>query len=289
MRWYDENGWVREYSFLAARTRSLPKTSSPILIFGCGNMGGAMLSGWLAAGARPNSFAIVDPVARDLPDGMLTHRSAGEAGRTFDTILLGIKPQLLSPLASEIRPLLAPGALLISILAGIKTDTLSEHFPDVRTIRLMPNLAAAIGKSPLGLFSKQIDEATRVAIDAMLAPLGTPVWLDDENQMDAVTALAGSGPAFVYRFIDALTRGGMETGLAPDIAARLALAMVDGAARLAAGSDESPAELAARVTSPGGTTAAGLAVLDRDKALDRLVEDTLRAAKDRGAELAKGN
>ena len=120
-----------------------------------------------------------------------------------------------------------------------------------------------------------------------MAPLGTPEWLADEGQLDAVTALAGSGPAFVYRFIDGLAAAGAELGLQPDQARRLALAMVEGASALAAASPDSPAELARKVTSPGGTTAAGLAVLDKDEALARLVEATLRAARDRGAELAR--
>jgi pyrroline-5-carboxylate reductase len=124
---------------------------------------------------------------------------------------------------------------------------------------------------------------------SLLAPLGAVIWIDDEAHMDAVTALAGSGPAFVYRFIDALTQGGEAAGLPRDVAAQLALAMTEGAAILAATSSETPADLARRVTSPGGTTAAGLAVLDSDAALNILMTDTLRAARDRGAELAKGD
>jgi len=150
----------------------------------------------------------------------------------------------------------------------------------------MPNLAAAIGKSPMGLFAAGLDESARHDVTALLAPLGQPEWLAREDQLDAVTALAGSGPAFVYRLIAALAEGGAELGLEPGQADRLARAMVEGAATLAAGSPESPAELARRVTSPGGTTAAGLAVLDRDQALARLIAETLRAARDRGAELA---
>ncbi len=152
----------------------------------------------------------------------------------------------------------------------------------------MPNLAAAIGKSPLGLFSQMLDSDGSRQLESMLAALGKTIWLSEEAQMDAVTALAGSGPAFVYRFIDALAAGGVATGLPNDVAAKLALAMVEGAAELAAMSDETPAELAARVTSPGGTTAAGLAVLNHNDALQKLVAETLTAARDRGAELAKG-
>lgn len=256
-----------------------------MLIFGCGNMGGAMLRGWLAAGVDPARFTIVDPAAESVDPRIKLVRSAAEAGGPFEAVLLGIKPQMLGSLAPDIAPLIAPDASLISILAGTTSTTLSTHFPQANIIRLMPNLAAAIGKSPLGMWAQQRD----AAIEQWLAPLGEPLWLDDEAQMNAVTALAGSGPAFVYRYIDALAKGGAALGLSPEIAQRLAVTMVDGAAALAAGAGESPAKLAERVTSPGGTTAAGLAILDADAALLKLVEATLRAASERGAELAKGS
>ncbi len=260
---------------------------SKILIFGCGNMGSAMLRGWIAGGVEASRFVVVDPVATGLPDGVLVLRSPCELAEKFGVLLLGIKPQMISELAPQIANWAEPGALVLSILAGTQTATLSHHFPSARIVRLMPNLAAAIGKSPLGLWSAHLDETGRADLEAMLAPLGTPVWLMAENEMNAVTALAGSGPAFVYRFIAALASGGTVLGLPPETAARLALAMVEGAAVLAADSNETPVELAARVTSPGGTTAAGLAVLDEAGALDMLVEATLRAAAARAAELAQ--
>lgn len=265
-------------------TGSFPK----MLIFGCGNMGGAMLRGWLAAGIAPERFNVVDPVAQGLPGGITLHRSASECSQLFDVAVLGVKPQMLASLAPEMARLLAPGAVVFSILAGSETAALASHFPGARIVRLMPNLAAAIGKSPLGLFSDRLDDAKRGYIETTLAGLGTPIWISDETYMDAVTALAGSGPAFVYRFIDALAQGGVAAGLPADVAATLALSMVEGAALLAAESGEAPANLAARVTSPGGTTAAGLAVLDDQAALATLIEATLLAARDRGAELAKG-
>lgn len=259
-----------------------------ILIFGCGNMGGAMLDGWLSAGVAPECFTVVDPVATGLPKGVRLYRSAAELNETFDVILLGIKPQMLAALAPDMARLLTRGAIVISILAGSGTSMLSAHFPDARIVRLMPNLAASIGKSPLGLFSEALGKTEHSDVETLLAPLGKRIWLDDEAQMDAVTALAGSGPAFVYRFIDALTQGGVAVGLPADVAATLALSMTEGAALLAARSDQSPAQLAARVTSPGGTTAAGLDVLDNQAALAKLIEATLLAARDRGTELAKG-
>ena len=266
----------------------MPAFFPELLIIGCGNMGSAMLRGWLAGGVSPERITVVDPVASQLPEGVHLHRSASDLNRTFDVILLGIKPQTLSPLAPEIAATLSPGALVISILAGAQTHTLATHFPAAQIVRLMPNLAAAIGKSPLGLFSNDMDADARRRLDAALAPLGTPIWIDDEGQMDAVTALAGSGPAFVYRVIDALAQGGIAAGLPENVAAKLALSMTEGAALLATGSPASPAELAKRVTSPGGTTAAGLSVLDNADALQNLISETLRAARDRGAALAKG-
>jgi pyrroline-5-carboxylate reductase len=251
-------------------------------------MGGAMLHGWVAGGISPERFTVVDPAAGNLPEGVSHCRSAEELDRTFGIVLLGIKPQMLAALAPGIASLLAPDALLLSILAGARTVTLKSHFPAARVVRLMPNLAAAIGKSPLGLYSADLSAEDKEKLNALLAPLGTPIWLGQEAQMDAVTALAGSGPAFVYCFIDALTNGGVEAGLTPELAAQLALATVEGAASLAVRSTDSPTELAARVISPGGTTAAGLAVLDENAALDKLIAATLRAAAKRGIELAEG-
>ncbi len=255
-----------------------------ILIFGCGNMGGAMLRGWIAGGVDSARFVVVDPYASGLPQGVTHCSRAEDAAGTFDVVILGIKPQMLSELAPAITSLLDPRATVISILAGTETTTLKRHFPGADIVRLMPNLAAAIGKSPLGLWSTDLDGASKSVIERWLAPLGLPVWLSSETQMNAVTALAGSGPAFVYRFIDALGTAAAELGLAPGVAAQLALSMVEGAAQLAAQSEHSPADLAARVTSPGGTTAAGLAALDAG--LGALIENTLRAAEQRGAELA---
>ena len=253
--------------------------ANPMLIFGCGNMGRAMLDGWLASGIDPAAFVVVDPVATDLP--VAVHRDGRELG-PFSIALLGIKPQILPDAVPALESLLSPNAIIVSILAGTRIATLQAALPGRRIIRLMPNLAASLGKSPLGLFPHV------EGLDAMLAPLGTPFWLASEEQMDAVTALAGSGPAFVYRFIEALAKAGEKLGLDALQAQGLATQMVEGAGQLAVASSASPAELARRVTSPGGTTAAGLAVLDENQALAKLIETTLAAARDRGTQLSKG-
>jgi pyrroline-5-carboxylate reductase len=255
-----------------------------ILIVGCGNMGGAMLRGWLAAGADPARFTIVDPYLAEAPDGVALLRELPE--RNFDAVLLGVKPQGFAEVAANLAPQLTGSTLVLSMLAGIELASLAAALPQAAGwVRIMPNLAAALGKSPMALAERGLDAAARDGVAALLAPLGAPKWID-EAQFDLATALVGSGPAFVYRFIDALAAGGAGLGFTPEQAQRLALAMVEGAAQLARQSPHSPGDLARMVASPGGTTEAGLKVLDQDQALEKLVASTLQAARDRGAELA---
>lgn len=257
-----------------------------ILIVGCGNMGGAMLAGWLASGAAAARFSVVDPVLTEVPAGVELLRELPD--RSFDAVLLGVKPQLLGDVAPQLARLAGQGTIVLSILAGVELASLAARFPDAKgLVRIMPNLAAAIGKSPIALFSQGLDDAGQAAVTALMQPLGLPEWLAEESQFDLVTALAGSGPAFVYRFIDALAAGAAELGLPREQAGRLALMTVEGASALAAASPHGPGELARRVASPGGTTEAGLKVLDAEHALARLAEKTLQAAADRSAEMAR--
>ena len=258
-----------------------------LLQFGCGNMGGAMLTGWLAAGFDPAAFTVVDPMLAEAPAGVRLLREAPAEALPADVFLLGFKPQQFGASAPAIAPLVGEGTLLLSILAGVDLATLRAAFPQAAGIvRVMPNLAAAIGKSPIALYGDAVGRQ-RERTEALMAPLGPAEWLTEESAMDIVTALAGSGPAFVYRFIDALAEGAATLGLPRSQADRLALAMVEGAAALAASASAAPGELARRVASPGGTTEAGLKVLDADQRLAALVTDTLRAARDRSAELTQ--
>lgn len=261
-----------------------PAWPARLLVFGCGNMGGAMLAGWLAAGLDPARVTVVDPYLAEAPAGVTLLREVGGDAR-FDAVLLGVKPQALDDVAPVLAPATA-GAVLLSILAGGEVATLAARFPAAAAwVRVMPNLAAAIGKSPVALAQRGLDAAGQARVVDLMAPLGTPEWIG-EDTFDAVTALAGSGPAFVYRFIDALASAGTGLGLPADQAERLALAMVEGAGLLAAQARVSPGELARRVASPGGTTQAGLDVLDAGQALADLVTATLTAARDRGVEMA---
>jgi pyrroline-5-carboxylate reductase len=255
-----------------------------ILIVGCGNMGGAMLQGWLAGGMAASRLTVADPGMHEAPAGVTLVPQIPQ--EPFDAVLLGVKPQGLDGVAAQVAGSVDAGTVLLSILAGVELGTLAARFPvNGGLVRVMPNLSAAIGKSPMALAERGLDTAGRDAVLTLLQPLGTPEWLADEALFDAVTALAGCGPAFVYRFIDALAAGAVELGVEAGQARRLALATVEGAGLLARFSPHAPGELARRVASPGGSTQAGLDVLDGDAALSRLVASAMAAAQHRSAEM----
>jgi pyrroline-5-carboxylate reductase len=254
-------------------------------IVGCGNMGGAMLRGWLAGGLDPAMVTVIDPGSPALPEGIRLVQEPPQG--CPDTLMIAVKPQLLSLIASQIAPLLRPETSLLSIMAGVELATLRDHFavPDT-IVRIMPNTPAAIGKGVLALFSDSQNAAALAEVESLMKLLGLVEWISEERFFDAVTALSGSGPAFLLRFIDALGQAGAALGLPEVQAARFALATVEGAVLLAAASEESPFTLAERVASPGGSTRKGLDVLDHDAALQTLMTETLRAAERRNAEMA---
>jgi pyrroline-5-carboxylate reductase len=198
---------------------------------------------------------------------------------------LAIKPQLLDQVAPTLGA--ARSATLISILAGVEGATLAGRVPAAATVRAMPNLPVSLGRGVVALHSTDADAAARATAEALMTPLGLVEWVADEALFHAVTALSGSGPGFVYRFIEAMAAGGAALGLPADQAQRFAIATVEGAAALAASTGDAPAALAERVASPGGTTRAGLDVLDADGAMKSLIAATLTAAARRGAELSE--
>lgn len=261
------------------------QTPGPIWFVGAGNMGGAMLTGLLAAGLDPRQVTVVRSSDKPFAPGVTTLAAPPPDGPVPRVVVLGVKPQMLHIVAPALAALLAPETLLVSILAGVDHAGLRARFATPTAIlRVMPNTPVAIGKGVLALNGQGLDAATADAAAALFAPLGAVEWIADEAHFDIVTALSGSGPGFLFRFIDALARGGAALGLPADQAARLALATVEGAAALAAQAEEPPAKLADRVASPGGSTRAGFAVLDAG--LDALILETLAAATKRNAELA---
>ena len=250
-----------------------------LLMIGAGNMGGAMLRRWLAAGLEPSQVTVVSPSGRSMPDGVRVVPAVPDGA--FDTIVLACKPQQLSGVATNLPA--HPPRLLLSILAGVELATLVSVTSAPVVVRAMPNLPVAIGKGVVALHGN----VERARAEALMAPLGLVEWVADEAMFDVVTALAGSGPGFLYRYIDAVAAAGAALGLPADQAARLALATVEGSALLAVAADVAPAILADRVASPGGSTREGLNVLDRDEALIRLLTETLAAATQRNREMAE--
>ncbi|UIP06474.1 NAD(P)-binding domain-containing protein [Erythrobacter sp. SDW2] len=261
-------------------------TISNMLIVGFGNMTGAMVQGWLRAGMPPAGFTVYHPRGKEVPEGVsLVTDWPGDA---FDAVLLGVKPYMLDDVAPGLADAVGAKTIVISVLAGVELASLRARFPQAgAVVRLMPNLACALGKSPNGLVGEGLDDTARAIVTHLAEMLGSAEWLAEESQFDLVTALAGSGPGFVYRFIDALGIAATRLGLPEEQSARLAIQMVEGASALAAASGHSPGELARRVASPGGMTQKGLDVLDDGEALVRLMVDTLTAARDRGMEMAE--
>lgn len=257
-----------------------------IWVIGCGNMGGSILQAWLDRGAPVSNITVIDPSPSRLPLG-LSAQSDYPLGDPPDLVLLSVKPHMLDDIAPKLSQYCVSQTTLVSILAGTELDILHHAFPGAGTIvRLMPNMAVTVGKSPMIMISHTNGPNVKTDMNNLFSPLGIPEWLDDEDHMHLATALSGSGPAFLFRFIDALAVSAGELGMDPDQAARLALAMVEGAADLAAKSNDSPSLLADRVASPGGVTRKGLDVLDTGNRVNMLMKDVLKAAMDRNREMA---
>jgi pyrroline-5-carboxylate reductase len=255
-------------------------------LVGCGNMAGAMLSRWLDSGAvAADAVDVVNRHARALPGNVRQARALPE-GAPPDMVMLGMKPQQIDDVVAAYGDRIVQAPVLVSILAGVEEATLAERFPGPAIVRAMPNLPVALGKGVVALHARASPIVVKEAVAALMAPLGLVEWTDDEAMFGAIGTLEGCGPAFLFRFIDALAKAGAALGLPADQAARLALATVDGAAAMAAVSDATPATLADRVASPGGSTRQGLNVLDRDDALVELLTETLAAARRRGEEMA---
>lgn len=254
-------------------------------LIGCGNMGSAMLRRWIGSGAVDASGVdVLNRGDRDLPGSVRQSRLLPD-GPLPDAVMLAMKPQQIDEIAESWAERIAGVPILISILAGVEEAAIARRFGAGAVIRAMPNLPVGIGKGVVALHGDHVSGAGE-AVATLMAPLGLVEWIDDPAMFDLVTALAGSGPAFLYRFIDSLATAAATLGLPEAQAARLALATVEGGAMLAARADVAPAILADRVASPRGSTREGLNVLDDGSALTRLLTETLDAARRRNAEMA---
>jgi pyrroline-5-carboxylate reductase len=264
-----------------------PPLPGPFWLVGCGNMAGAMLERWLACGIDRSRITVIRPSARPVAEGVRVLTAFPE-DEVPALVMLGTKPQKIDDYAAALAGILDQHTVLVSILAGIELASLRERFQAPLTlVKAMPNTPVKLGKGVTNLFSDSPDEQSRGLVEELMRRLGTVEWFDDERRFQAAGLLTGAGPAFLFRFIDALAEAGAAIGLAPEQAVRLAQAMVEGAAALAAFETKAPAELAERVASPGGTTRAGLNVLDANEALNLLVRRTLEAGLARSSEMAR--
>jgi pyrroline-5-carboxylate reductase len=265
-------------------TLQLPR---PTWFVGGGNMGGAILDGWRVGDIDLSAVTVIRPSGKPI-EGARTVTSFTEAGQPPKLAVLAFKPQKLDEVASELRKWLSAKTVVVSILAGVELASLRRRFPGVGAIvRAMPNLPVAIRRGVTGLYSTDADQRTERELNDLFSALGFAMWTADESKLAALGSVAGAGPAYVARFIEALSKAGQERGLTAEIAATIALETVLGTAWMAATTGEGMESVARRVASPKGTTEAGLAVLDREHVLDQLISVTIEAAARRGAELAE--
>lgn len=264
-----------------------------LLLVGCGKMGGALLAGWLEKGLAPGQVTVLDPM--DLPDGLadkgIRHLAQGSAlpdDSRFDVVVLAVKPQQMEKLLPELSGLAGTGCVFLSIAAGKTLDFFAAHLGEgAAVVRAMPNTPAAIGRGISVLCaSATVGSAQKDLAAELMAAAGPVEWIADEALMDAVTAVSGSGPAYVFLLMECLAKAGVAAGLPDDLAARLAQETVSGAGELARRAGEDPAILRRNVTSPGGTTAAALDVLMAEDGLQPLLDRAVAAAAARGRELA---
>lgn len=275
---------------MSANPSALPAS---LVLAGAGKMGGAMLRGWLALGMKGASVTAVDPYVSDemkalaASDGVrLATAPAGVAAP--EVLVLAVKPQMLDAAAADFAHLVGPDTLVVSIMAGKTIGDIAARLPAKSIVRCMPNTPAAVGRGVTGaaanpgVTARQRDVAT-----ALLSAIGQVAWLDSEHLIDAVTAVSGSGPAYVFYLVECMAKAGEAAGLPPDLAMLLARATVEGSGELMHREPGVPAaQLRVNVTSPGGTTAAALAVLMADDGLAPLMEKAISAAKRRAEELS---
>ncbi|QIG97482.2 MULTISPECIES: pyrroline-5-carboxylate reductase [unclassified Bradyrhizobium] len=254
-------------------------------------MGGAMLTGWLAQGLAPKQVAVIDPylspeISALAAKGVQLNPQAKDLG-TVDTLVVAVKPQSFRDAGAALKALVGPSTLVVSIMAGTTMSALEEVVGGA-VVRAMPNTPAAIGRGiTVAVPSKRVTAAQRATTDALLKATGLVEWVDDESLMDAVTAVSGSGPAYVFLLAEELARAGVAAGLPEQLATTLARATVAGSGELLHRSDLPSATLRQNVTSPGGTTAAALEVLMANDGMQPLMTRAIAAATRRSKELAK--
>ena len=269
---------------------SLP---GPLLLVGAGKMGGALLQGWLRLGLDPAAIYVADPQPTPEMKAELEKRNIPLNPASMPAprvVLLAVNPQIMAGALKAISRHVEKNTLVISILAGATLGALDAGLPDrTSIIRVMPNTPAAIGRGiTVMVANSDTLPEQRIIASQLMEAVGEVAWIEDENLMDAVTAVSGSGPAYVFYLAEALAQAGVKAGLAPELSARLARTTVAGSGELMHRSDLPPETLRKHVTSQGGTTAAALEVLMAPDGLEWLIGRAVHAAAERSRELGRG-
>jgi len=272
------------------RTNSLASIPGTVVLIGAGKMGGALLDGWLSRKLSPKKVVVIEPTPSK-PIKALARRGVrinpkGSIGKVA-AMVLAVKPQTAPDALPSLATLANPKTVVVSIMAGRTLGFLSTYFPDGAIVRAMPNTPAAIGRGiTVAVGNRRVTAPTRKLAHSLLAATGSVEWADNESLMDAVTAVSGSGPAYVFLLAEAMAQAGIAAGLSPALAEKLARETVAGSGELLHRSDLPAATLRQNVTSPGGTTAAALAVLMGRDGVEPLMTKAVAAATKRGKELA---
>ncbi|MEA2863308.1 MAG: pyrroline-5-carboxylate reductase, partial [Bradyrhizobium sp.] len=269
---------------------ALQQVKGPIVLTGAGKMGGAMLAGLLAQGLDPKQVAVIEPqpsgeIGALAAKGVRLNPPPADVG-TAATLVIALKPQTFAEAGPALKQFAGPSTLVVSIMAGTTIASISKTCGG-SVVRAMPNTPAAIGRGITVAVAKGVSAAQRAVADALLRATGSVEWIDDESLMDAVTAVSGSGPAYIFLLAEELARAGVEAGLPQELAAKLARETVAGSGELLHRSELAAATLRQNVTSPGGTTAAALAVLMGPEGMQSLLTRAVAAATKRSKELAK--
>lgn len=266
----------------------------PFLLVGAGKMGGAMLSGWMAEGIDPAAITVCDPRVSDemaalLKQHGIRHVTSVPEGLRAGIVLLAVKPQMMSEVLPGLVSAVADDTLVLSVAAGTPVSKFQSVFGPVPICRCMPNTPAMVKRGITAVYpTGEVSDEQKADVTRLLSAVGKVVWLDSEDQIDLVTGVSGSGPAYVFYLAEALGEAGRAAGLPEELARELAIATVCGAGELMHQSGEEPSVLRRNVTSPNGTTAAALDVLmDADEGIQPVMTAAVAAAVKRARELAK--
>lgn len=266
--------------------------NAPLVLVGAGKMGGSMLTGWLDRGLAPDGVVVVEPRPADALIAQCAERdvtlaAATPAGVVARVLVVAVKPQVLDATLPGLASLIGPSTVVVTVVAGKTIATFQAGLATKSVVRTIPNTPAQVGR---GITAAVADPAVsaddRALVSALLAAVGEVEWVGKESDIDLVTAVSGSGPAYVFHMVEALAAAGAAAGLDPELSARLARATIEGAGELLWQSPESPAQLRINVTSPAGTTAAALDVLMAEDGLTPLLTKAVAAAAERSRELA---